>query len=86
MLIAPPLYVAEPLIPPGVTNLGAGALLGLTVVLILSGKLVPGRERDYWRNAFFEEQAQKRELMETGRVTRDVLRALPDGETAEEPR
>lgn len=82
---APPL-AAESLIPPGVADIGAGALVAIVVILILTGRLIPGRERDYWRQAFFEEQSQKRELMETGRVTRDVLRSLPDGETrAEEP-
>lgn len=53
------------------------ALLGLVVLLVLTGRLVAARERDYWRRAFFEEQDQKRQLLESNRVTRDVLRALP---------
>ena len=65
-------------------TVGPEGLLSLVVLMILSGRLVPGKERDYWRDAFFEEQRQKRELMETGRVTRDVLRALPTGDAVEE--
>lgn len=67
---------------PGITvgwgDLGAGGLVVLVVLMILTGRLVPGKERDYWREAFLEEQRQKRELMETGKVTRDVLKALPE--------
>jgi hypothetical protein len=40
------------------------------------------RERDWWREAFLEEQRQKRELLVTGRVVQGVMRgveaALPD--------
>lgn len=52
-------------------------LLGWVVRLILTGKLVPGSERDYWREAFAEEQRQKRELMVTAQVARGVMMALP---------
>lgn len=39
------------------------------------------KERDYWRQAFFEEQAQKREMMITGQVVRNVVRnALPESD------
>lgn len=73
-------------IPPGLLHLGAPGLLGLVVVLILTGQLVPARELRYWRKAFFEEQAMRRDLVDTGRATRDVLRALPDGEPVKEER
>jgi hypothetical protein len=63
--------------------LGASGLVALAVYMIFTGRLVSGKERDYWRDAFFEEQRQKRELMETGRVARDVLRALPETDQEE---
>jgi hypothetical protein len=66
------------------TGVSPVALLLAVVWMIFTGKLVTRREadglkeeRDYWRSAFFEEQSHTEALMETGRVTRDVLRALP---------
>ncbi len=51
---------------------------------ILSGQLVSGSERRYWRQAFTTQQEINSELASTGRATRDVLRALPEaaGEAA----
>ena len=57
---------------------GPWALVTLGVYLIYSGRLVPGRERDYWRTAFFAEQELRREMQSTATVTRDVLRAIPE--------
>lgn len=54
-----------------------GALVTGFIRMIYQGKWVPGREMEYWREAFFEEQRQKRALMEAGRVTQEVLRSLP---------
>lgn len=61
-----------------VADLSAKALVTLVVIMILTGRLVWWREVRYWREAFFEEQRQKRELMITGEVARNVLRSLTD--------
>lgn len=61
---------------PWLPNIGAGGLLFLAVFLILTGRLVPRKEMEYWRDAFFEQQAQTRELVEAGKVTQDVLRGI----------
>lgn len=59
-------------------HLSPAAILAGVVVSIISGYLVPAREMRYWRAAFFAEQEMRRSLMDTGRATRDVLRALPE--------
>lgn len=61
-----------------VTDSLTGGLLAVVIVMILTGRLVPGKERDYWREAFLEEQRQKRDLMAISQVTRDVLTSIPD--------
>jgi hypothetical protein len=53
-------------------------LIGWFVRLVLTGRLVPGNERDYWREFAFEEQRQKAQLMVTARVVEGVVTALPD--------
>jgi hypothetical protein len=53
-------------------------LLAWVVRLIIVGRLVPGGERDYWREFAFEEQRQKATLMTTARVVEGVVSALPD--------
>ena len=54
-------------------------LLGWVVRLVITGKLVPGSERDYWREFALEEQRQKREIMvPTAQVVQGVVQALPD--------
>lgn len=65
-------------------DLGPAGLLAVVVWMIFTGRLVTRREadhlieeRNYWRTAFQEEQKNTQALMETGRVARDVLRALP---------
>lgn len=65
-------------LPPGLGDLSAKAFVGLVVIMVLTGRLVPGRERDYWRRAFFEAQQQKGTLLETAEVTQGVLQSLPD--------
>lgn len=63
---------------------GAVTMLGAVVWMIFTGRLVTRREaegirneRDYWREAFHEEQRQTLELLETARVTQATLSALP---------
>lgn len=65
-----------------------GPLVGLTLfiaVAFMRGWIVPGREMRYWREMAFEEQRQKRELLEGGRVTQSVLRALPNAMEQDSP-
>lgn len=58
------------------------ALIGWVVRLILTGRLVPGNERDYWREFAFEEQAQKREmLVPTAEVVRGMASGLAEATT-----
>lgn len=61
-----------------VPQIGATGLLAVVVLMVLTGRLVPGKEMRYWREMAFEEQRQKRALMETGRITQDVLKAIPE--------
>lgn len=62
-----------------IPDIGASGLLALVIFLIFTGKLVPGKEVRYWREAFFEEQRQKRQLLdEVGGTTQEVLRAIPE--------
>lgn len=55
---------------------GPAGLLAVAVYLILTGKLVPSADRDYWRDAFFKLQEQHGKLMVTGEVQRDFLVSL----------
>lgn len=73
------------------SDVGLGALLTLTILLILTGKLVPRRthedviaDRDNWRQAYLEserarkaEHEQTGELMEMARLGGHILTALP---------
>lgn len=78
-------------LPFSLSDVGVVTLLLLFFWLLVQGKIVTRREldgvtkeRDYWRDAFFREQENTQALMETGRVTRDVLRALPVQQEASE--
>lgn len=80
-------------IPFGLPEVGVVSLLLAFVWLLFTGRIVTAREldnmtreRDYWREAFQKEQSNTQALMETGRVTQEVLRALPvptQGEASE---
>ncbi len=66
------------------TNVGSTGLLAVVVWMIFTGRLITRREadhlieeRNYWRDAFLEEQSSTKALMETGRVAQDLIRALP---------
>jgi hypothetical protein len=63
-------------------DVGPWGLVTLAVWSVFTGRLVPGKERDYWRKAFFAEQDMRRELEVTGTLQRKVLTALspPDGD------
>lgn len=66
-------------------TLGAGGLLGLCILLILTGRLVPRSqlkdvqdERDAWQRAALQAMAQNGQLMVGAKVASDVLAALPE--------
>lgn len=65
---------------------GIIAVLTAAVWLFIRSVL---RERDYWREAFFEQQRHTGELMVTGRVVQGVMRgveaALPDDDLPAPP-
>jgi hypothetical protein len=62
-------------------TIGNGGLVTLFVVLMFLGRIVPGRERDYWREAFQEEQRHTTKLMQAIEVTGHVLTTV-DNEVA----
>ena len=62
---------------------GAVALLGLVVVMILTGRLVPRtfynsleKERDYWREAARTSMGSTQALLPAARIASEVTRAL----------
>ncbi|MFB7461319.1 hypothetical protein [Streptomyces sp. NPDC056188] len=79
------------LIGAGWATVGTTGLLGLAVLLVLTGKLVPRRlyldmkqERDLWRQAHTESekgrveaQRQSGELLELSRTAGHILTSLP---------
>lgn len=63
----------------------AGSLLGLTVVMILTGRLVPRRqhdevrqERDQWRVVALKAIGHTGELLPAAQVASQAVRALSD--------
>ena len=65
------------------TQLGAGGLLTIAVMLILTGRLVPRRLADKWEAAYHEERklnreqaAQLAELTEMGHTTVALLQSI----------
>lgn len=63
-----------------ITELGASGLLVITVLLILMGRLVPGRERDAWRDAYFKEKeagmVKNQQITDLTRAVEVSVRAL----------
>lgn len=43
---------------------------------IMRGDLVPSKERDHWRDAFFAQQSTTQELLVTAEISRGVFRAM----------
>lgn len=69
---------------PNVRDLGAVALLGLVVLMVLTGRLVPKSVSDAWRDAYFKAQEANAvkdqaiaQFAEAGIVTARALDALP---------
>jgi hypothetical protein len=63
---------------------GAVGLLGVTVLMVFRGWLVPGsqvarveRERDEWKTLALQAMDQNQQLLAQGRTVVDVLNAIP---------
>lgn len=72
-------------LPVGILDIGATGLLVVVFLLAITGQLIGPKgikrlvkEADTWREAFFESQRQKDELLKAGQVTQQVLRALEE--------
>jgi len=75
-------------------QVGAGGLVVIIVLLILTGRLVPRQtlrdtqaDRDYWRQAWQTSEESRRaqdaqfsELLELAHTTEQILRSLPQGD------
>lgn len=73
-------------------TLGAGGLLALCVLLILTGRLVPRSQlkaaearAERWEAVAVEALRQNGKLVDGAEVTSDVLRAIPAARSAEKP-
>lgn len=58
-------------------GIGPWGLAVLLVIAFITGLIVPGKDRDYWRKAFFEEQRMRQELETTALLARSVFRSIP---------
>lgn len=63
---------------------GAASLLGIAVLMVFRGWLVPGRtvarierERDEWKALALQTMEQNQQLLSQGRTVVDVLNAIP---------
>lgn len=70
-------------IPPGLLDIGAKGLVALFVLLIFTGRLVPGKERDTWRDMALELKDQNSKLISGAQTTQQLLRSLPVQEPPE---
>lgn len=59
-----------------VSDVGPWTIVLFVVVLVLTGKLVPGRERDYWRDAAQTSMQQNTKILEAVEVTKQVLQTI----------
>jgi hypothetical protein len=60
------------------SDVGPASILVVVVLMVLTGRLVPGREARYWRQAFFAEQKKNATLTLTAEVTRDFFSDLDE--------
>jgi hypothetical protein len=86
-------WAAETLdgLPVSWPTLGAGSLLALCVLLILTGRLVPRsalaaaeRRAERWEAVALEALRQNGKLVDGAEVTSDVLRAIPQARAESE--
>lgn len=59
-------------------EVGPWGLVTLFVLLIYTGRLVPGKDRDFWRKAFFEQQKITQDLKPLGLIARSTFNSLPE--------
>lgn len=71
-----------------ITQGGAVGLLGVVVLLILSGRLVPRRvyqdmerDRDHWREAFMKASSHADQLLPAAQITTEMVTALAQATT-----
>lgn len=64
-------------------DIGPSALVALTVLLVLFGKLVPVsrykellKDKEYWRDAYKESEKQRDELLEVANTVKHVMESL----------
>lgn len=67
-------------LPPTLFDIGAKGFVAIIILMILTGRLVPGKERDHWRDMALELKEQNGKLIRGGETTTQVLRALPGRE------
>jgi hypothetical protein len=70
-------------IPWDIVSQGGIATLGFTLTAffiyqIFTGKWVPAKERDYWRDAFFVQQKITQDMEVLGQLSKTVLRSIAD--------
>lgn len=61
-------------------TVGPWGLVTIFVLMVFFGFLVPGKDRNYWREAFFKEQEMRRNMEVTGRLQKKVFDSLPNTE------
>lgn len=64
-------------IPPSVYDIGAKGFVAIIVLLVLTGRLVPGKERDHWRDMALELKDQNTKLIAGAETTSKLIRSLP---------
>lgn len=64
-------------LPPGLLDIGAKGLVVLAVLMVLTGRLVPGKERDFWRDMALELKDQNSKLIAGAETTQQLIRSLP---------
>lgn len=64
----------------GVGTFTAGTFVSIIVVMILTGRLTPGKERDYWRTMALELLAQNGRLIQGTETTNRVLQKTLPGQ------
>lgn len=94
MFVAPEDFLHVDALPiPGewITQGGAVGLLGIVVLLILSGRLVPRRvyrdleaDRDHWREAAMKSIGHTDQLLPAAQITTEMVTALA-GQSATKP-
>jgi hypothetical protein len=64
-------------LPPGWLDIGAKGLVVLAVIMIFTGRLVNGKERDHWRDMAMELKEQNSKLIAGAETTQQFMRSFP---------